>query len=280
MGYVVAVMQRRPASRAWRSGFASPMLRGEVYVVTPAARISSGSTKRRVAPQRNRKILVADDDERVLRLTSERLEEAGYRCISVPDAGAVLEEVTRQPFDVLLLDKQMPGTSGLELLEELRQREIQTPVIIMTGYPSMGSAIRALNSGVAAYLVKPFKARELLDSVKAALTGNRSRELTRAAADQLHELRSDVGRPARGMRAPIEEYPELKTLSPREREVLKIFLKGHRVPTIARDLFISPYTVRNHLKAIFAKLGVRSQVELVELFNPSGNSRTVTENGI
>jgi DNA-binding NarL/FixJ family response regulator len=60
--------------------------------------------------------------------------------------------------------------------------------------------------------------------------------------------------------------PQIKSLSPREREVLLNFLSGNRVTTIASELFISEHTVRNHLKSIFAKLGVGSQVELLERF--------------
>jgi DNA-binding CsgD family transcriptional regulator len=59
--------------------------------------------------------------------------------------------------------------------------------------------------------------------------------------------------------------PELDSLSPRESEVVKLLMEGHRVSTIARALFISPHTVRNHLQAAYRKSGVKSQVELIEM---------------
>ena len=59
--------------------------------------------------------------------------------------------------------------------------------------------------------------------------------------------------------------PELDSLSPRETEVVKLLVEGHRVSTIARSLFISPHTVRNHLQAAYRKSGVKSQVELIEM---------------
>ena len=59
--------------------------------------------------------------------------------------------------------------------------------------------------------------------------------------------------------------PELDTLSPRETEVVKLLMEGHRVSTIARSLFISPHTVRNHLQAAYRKSGVKSQVELIDM---------------
>jgi len=226
------------------------------------------------------RVLVADDNPELSRIVATRLQNSGHHVSVVGDADAVVQALSRQPFDVLVLDLKMPGGSDLELLARLCSRGVKIPVVIMTGHPSMQSAVAALNAGVVAYLIKPFRSQDLLEAVESAASGSRSEHLLRLATDQLGAVEPPSrfsgqprSSPARSDPASDEAptsqpdaFEALAELSPREREVLHWALAGDRPAAISKRLFISPHTVRNHLKAIFRKLRVHSQIELIRRF--------------
>lgn len=123
------------------------------------------------------RILVVDDEDLVLRVLAEALEEAGHTAVaarSVSDALAVLD---RDSVDAVVCDINMPGTSGMELLRMLHARDRGMPVILLTGGPSMQTAVKAVEYGAFRYLTKPLKWDELLGVVGEAL---RARSLARA----------------------------------------------------------------------------------------------------
>jgi two-component system response regulator HydG len=115
------------------------------------------------------KILVADDEPLFLRTTAELLRKAGYECTTASDGNAALEALAREPFDLLLSDLNMPGNLKLELLREGRDKWPHIPLIVITGVPSLPSAIESVRLGIADYLLKPVKYRDLLASVQRAL---------------------------------------------------------------------------------------------------------------
>jgi two-component system response regulator HydG len=115
------------------------------------------------------KILVADDEPLFLRTTAELLRKAGYECTTASDGNAGLEALAREPFDLVLSDLNMPGNLKLELLREGRDKWPHIPLIVVTGVPSLPSAIESVRLGIADYLLKPVKYRDLLASVRRAL---------------------------------------------------------------------------------------------------------------
>jgi two-component system response regulator HydG len=134
------------------------------------------------------KILVADDEPLFLRTTVDLLRKAGYACTSAADGATALEALGREPYDLLLSDLSMPGNLKLELLREGRTKWPEMPVIVITGAPSLPSAIESVRLGITDYLLKPVKYEELLSAVRRALA-QRARRRNRGSGTAAPDLR-------------------------------------------------------------------------------------------
>ena len=225
-------------------------------------------------PDRRAAILIAEDERIVARDMERILGGAGYDVIGVatsPEAVHTMLEA-RTP-DLLLLDIALVRPNdGLELAST-----IDVPIVFVSGRSDVATLRRAGALPARGFVVKPFTPAQLLASVEVALgapgSGSPELERARAALASIAQTLEEIGfamptEPSEGMR--LRAVPGLESLSPREREVLDALLSHRRPPQIAQDLFISPHTVRNHLKSIYAKLGVHSQAELLELVLPRG----------
>jgi two-component system response regulator DctR len=142
----------------------------------------------------------------------------------------------------LLLDVRMPGMSGLELLDHLRTKHIDIPVIMMTGNGDIPMAVRALKSGVLDFVLKPFNSQEMLDRIQGALRLDQESRVRHFGEQDLHE--------------------RLARLTPREMEILEHIKSGKSSKHIARELGISPKTVDVHRAHIMRKLNIHHAVEL------------------
>lgn len=101
-------------------------------------------------------ILVVDDEKSVLLLLRQALHSVGYEVAEATNYDEALEAMERASFDVAMIDKNLPGKSGLELLREVRVRDPQMECMIITGYSSLESAIEAMKLGAFDYITKPF----------------------------------------------------------------------------------------------------------------------------
>lgn len=124
----------------------------------------------------NEKILVVDDDETVLKSLKGILESEGYVADTAGKGQQALARFESQSYDLVLLDIKLPDIEGTKLLETLHDRFPETVKIMLTGYPTLTNAVKSLNSGADAYLMKPVNPRGLLRAVKARLA---QREKTR-----------------------------------------------------------------------------------------------------
>ena len=116
------------------------------------------------------RVLVVDDEELVRNLTVRVLQRAGYDVASAGDATLALDLVEQDGFDLVVSDVVMPGLSGVELLNELRDRRPDLPVLLMTGgSPEPERTTRALELGANGIVYKPYSHTELLDAVREAL---------------------------------------------------------------------------------------------------------------
>ena len=115
------------------------------------------------------RILIADDEPLYLRTTGDLLRKAGYDCVCVPDAHEALNALTNESFDLILSDLNMPGNLKLELLQQGREVWPHIPLIVITGVPSLPTAIESIRLGITDYLLKPVKYDDLLASVQRAL---------------------------------------------------------------------------------------------------------------
>ncbi|MDG0902434.1 two-component system response regulator AmgR, partial [Pseudomonas sp. L01] len=115
------------------------------------------------------KILVVDDDARLRRLLERFLDEQGYRVRAVENTEQMDRLLSRELFQLVVLDLMLPGEDGLTACRRLREQNNQVPIIMLTAKGDEGSRIQGLELGADDYLAKPFNPRELLARIKAVL---------------------------------------------------------------------------------------------------------------
>ncbi len=116
-----------------------------------------------------KRVLVIEDDSAIRRGLVDALEFSGYKVLAAPDGQEGLKLALRATYDLLLLDLILPGASGFEILQQLRESRATLPVIILTARGEENDRIRGLRMGADDYVVKPFSVRELLARVEAVL---------------------------------------------------------------------------------------------------------------
>jgi len=115
------------------------------------------------------RILLADDEDTFLQSTADLLRREGYRCDCVGDADRAIEMLNENEYNLLIADIKMPGNSELELIRDMPSIAENVPVILVTGYPLVNSAIESVKLRVEAYLVKPLDFQELLEHAHIAV---------------------------------------------------------------------------------------------------------------
>ena len=115
------------------------------------------------------RILLVDDDDALLELNAEILREAGYDVTLRTNGREAIEVLKSEPFDAVITDVRMPGLDGLGLLRAVRERDLDLPVLLTTGDPSLEGVSEALDHGALHYLVKPVPVEKLLDAARRAV---------------------------------------------------------------------------------------------------------------
>ena len=186
-------------------------------------------------------MLVAEDQASLRALLVTQLSRAGFTADGAATGADAAVLLAERSFDVVLADINMPGNAELELLSQAQS--FGAAVVLMTGAPSVDTAIGALQGGALDYLKKPIDPELLLQRLDSAVAKSRA---------------------AKASRTSLRELPaaDLERLSAREREVLSLLAVGMPAKEVAQSLGLSANTVRNHVKSIFLKLRVHSQVEL------------------
>lgn len=154
------------------------------------------------------RILLADDEPTFLEATADLLRAEGFACETVNDGESALAAVAARPFDLLITDLEMPGNANLELVRRIADQSGGLPVIILTGYPSVRSAVACIELPVAAYLTKPVPFPDLLDRVRRAVTRFRSYQVMQRTEERLRGWREEfqqVGQ-AGGGQAPVDVF--------------------------------------------------------------------------
>ena len=118
-------------------------------------------------------ILIVDDKEMMRDSVATTLTRKGYAVISAATAPAALEKLAQRSVDAVITDLQMPEMSGLELLEAIRRLDEQLPVVMMTAYGTVETAVQAMKQGAYDYITKPFSGDELLVAVQRAIDHSR-----------------------------------------------------------------------------------------------------------
>ena len=115
------------------------------------------------------RILIADDEEVFLQSTADLLRREGYECDCVQNSAEASDKLSNNDYGLLIADIKMPGNAELELIKNITNRAEYMPVILVTGYPMLHSAIQSIELRVEAYLVKPFDFEDLLAHVHVAV---------------------------------------------------------------------------------------------------------------
>ena len=163
-----------------------------------------------------------------------------------------IDRVEQLTPDVVFMDVRMPGIGGIEATRKIRQVSPDTRVILFTVDESRNAISEAIQAGVSGYLLKDASAEELVDAAKHAIEGKAviHPQLTRAFIEEVQLA---------------EKRPDVAPLSRRETEILQKVAYGATTKEVARDLDISPHTVKTHLERIFEKLGANDRAQAVAI---------------
>jgi DNA-binding NarL/FixJ family response regulator len=191
-------------------------------------------------------ILLIDDEQVLLEAVGDDLKEGGYVVTTAISGAEGLRSYKMLQHDLVIIDLKMEGMDGLEVSREIKQLNPKTPVMILTGYGSMESAIEALRLHLDDYVLKPVNRDDLFQKIHNCLGKNNN-------SNPMHP------KPTFAQKIKLEEAG----LTRREKEVVELAAQGYNDDEIAKMLTISAYTVKFHLKRIFKKLGIHKRVELI-----------------
>ncbi len=188
--------------------------------------------------------ILIDDDAAVREALEELLNSVGIDTISFSSGQELLDAKLPDRPGCLVLDVRMPGLSGLDLQHLLANKGIQTPIVFLTGHGDIAMSVQAMKAGAVDFLTKPVRDQTFLDAVSTAI-----------ATDVARRAASTVSRKNEAL---------YETLTPREREVLRLVVSGAMNKQIASDLGISEITVKLHRSNMMKKMNARS---ISHLFN-------------
>lgn len=214
------------------------------------------------------KFLIADDHPLMRQGLKQFLadEWPGAQFGEAGTTAEALNLIWKQGWDAVVLDINMPGRSGLEVLEETRQRYPKLPVLVLSSTPEDQLAIRVLRAGASGYLNKHAAPEELVFAVRKVMSGGRY-----VSAALSEQLAVDVGR--------ADDRPRHESLSDREYQVFQMMTDGQSVKGIAAELSLSAKTVSTFRSRVFHKLGVNNDVELVRYATLHGLGGESAPNG-
>jgi len=197
-------------------------------------------------------IIVVDDDPAMRDSLCWLIETIGYPVKTYASAQEFLNNYNPSLPGCMILDVRLPGMSGLQLQQKMKTEKIHLPVIIISGHGDIPMAVKAMQQGALVFLEKPFRDQELLDNIQDALE-----------IDAVHRKQDT-------MTASIQEI--FNTLTPREKEVMELMVKGDPNKEIAKTFGISVKTVEVHRARVMEKMRAESLPDLVHMVITLNNS--------
>jgi FixJ family two-component response regulator len=207
-----------------------------------------------LAPAEEPIVFVIDDEESMRASLSNLFRSVGLRVEVFGSALELLESGLPDVASCLVLDVRLPGQSGLDFQTELAKRNINIPIIFMTGHGDIPMSVQAMKAGAMDFLAKPFRQQEMLDAVAMAIERDRKRRKEEKVLSNLRAL--------------------FATLTDREREVLTLVATGLMNKQIAAEIGLAEITVKIYRGHIMKKMGTRSLADLVRMVEILGIRRT------
>src|ERR1700733_1123253 len=130
-------------------------------------------------------ILIVEDEPKMRRVLELQLADEGFHARTAGDAETGLQLLGKEPFDLIATDFKLPGMSGLEFLQAVKRIDAQMPVVIMTAFGTVESAVDAMKAGASDYVLKPFSLAELVMVIRKELDTRRLREENRSLREAL-----------------------------------------------------------------------------------------------
>jgi len=195
-------------------------------------------------------VFIVDDDTSVLKGLSRLVRSARLNPITFSSPQEFLDWYAPHISGCLVLDVAMPGLDGLQLQQALTAKDIEIPIIFLTGHGDIPMGVRAIKRGAIDFLTKPVNGDDLLEAIRVAIERDRANRRVRAELEDIQQ--------------------RLATLTPREREVLEHVVTGQLNKQIARDLGTVEQTIKVHRGRVMEKMKVQSVAELVQLVQRAG----------
>lgn len=191
----------------------------------------------------SKSVLVVDDEETALHTMRDDLKAEGYR-VDVSSSGKdAIKKFEDNEYDVVITDLVMEEVSGIQVARAVKKIKPKTIIIVLTAYGSRDTAIDSLRLGVSDYFLKPYKKKDLLDKVETCLT--------------------ELNKPLASIDVKFKQFE----LTPREREIVLLIIKGNTTKEISEVLFVCNETVKGHMKNIHCKMGVCNRAQLLSKIN-------------
>jgi FixJ family two-component response regulator len=189
---------------------------------------------------------VVDDDESFRKAIERRLRKAEYDVVTYANGRQLLDRLPDEnQSGCILLDVRIPDLSGPELQRRLSELGLLLPIIFLTGYADVRTTVQTIKAGAEDYLIKPIPSQRLLEAIEKAMTHH---ELLRGSRNKLDAIRSQIG-----------------LLTPRERQVFELVVRGKINKQIAVQLGATERTIKAHRHKVMEKMQVRSLAELVSI---------------
>jgi FixJ family two-component response regulator len=189
---------------------------------------------------------IVDDDASFRTAMERRLRHAGYQVATYASAQDLLDQLPSESTpSCILLDVRIPGLGGPALQTRLSELGSTLPIVFLTGYPDIPTTVQAIKAGADDFLTKPVSSEDLFQAIERAITHH---EMTRSMKSKLDIVRAHVS-----------------ALTPRERQVFDLVIRGDTNKYIARALGCTARTIKAHRRRVMEKMQVRSLAELVSL---------------